>query len=234
MSTEKVCFMPLSLVEELYEDVHLKHGLQACINCGICTSVCPAALVYDYDPRVLVNLVQQKNEQTLEDLLKSDYIWYCGECMSCKTRCPRENTPGEVVIALRHLSQRHGYFIHSARGRQQYAILKTVGKSILEEGYCVHFDHVNLERFPEQGPVWEWVQEHRHYVLKKVGAAYREAKTGPIRQIASQDLAELERIFEVTGGKKLYEAIEATSREYMQRNGLEEKNYFTKVFESSI
>ena len=33
----------------------------------------------------MVNIVQQKNEADLEKLLKSDTIWMCGECLSCKT-----------------------------------------------------------------------------------------------------------------------------------------------------
>lgn len=221
----------MNIVEELFSDVHIKHGLQACIQCGICTGVCPAAQIYDYDPRVLVNLVQKKDEQILLDLLKSDYIWYCGECMSCKTRCPRENTPGEIVIALRHLSQRKGYFVHSRKGRQQYVIRKTVGESILEEGYCVYFDHVDLDRFPEQGPMWQWVRDHREQILAKIGASYKQQTSGPIRKIAEEDLQELRRIFEVTGGKALYDQIDEKSREVMQQMNMNEDEYFQQTFE---
>ena len=39
----------------LMEDVRMKEGLTACMNCGICTGVCPAAEFYDYDPRQIVN-----------------------------------------------------------------------------------------------------------------------------------------------------------------------------------
>ena len=42
----------------LMEDVRMKEGLTACMNCGICTGVCPAAEFYDYDPRQIVNTVQ--------------------------------------------------------------------------------------------------------------------------------------------------------------------------------
>ena len=41
----------------LQEDVRVKEGLAACMNCGICTGVCPAAAYYDYDPRQIVNTV---------------------------------------------------------------------------------------------------------------------------------------------------------------------------------
>lgn len=86
-----------SLYSELEKDVRYREGLNACINCGICTSVCPAAEVSDYDPRMVVDTVQQKNESLLLELLKSDTIWRCGECLSCKTRCPRGNVPCYII-----------------------------------------------------------------------------------------------------------------------------------------
>jgi len=75
------------------------------MNCGICTGICPAAEYYHYDPRQVVDLVQSRNNEVIRELLKSETIWYCGQCMSCKTRCPRGNTPGMVIMALRKLSQ---------------------------------------------------------------------------------------------------------------------------------
>lgn len=39
----------------LMEDVRMQEGLTACMNCGICTGVCPAAEFYCYDPRQIVN-----------------------------------------------------------------------------------------------------------------------------------------------------------------------------------
>lgn len=102
------------------KDYRLKEGLNACINCGTCTAICPAAEFYRYDPRRIVDIVQSKDEEEIEKLLKSDTIWYCGECMSCVTRCPRKNAPGLIIMALRSLSIDLGYFIESEKGRQQY------------------------------------------------------------------------------------------------------------------
>ena len=76
----------------LMEDVRMQEGLTACMNCGICTGVCPAAEFYCYDPRQIVNTVQTRDDDAIEKLLRSDTIWYCGECMSCRPRCPRGNT----------------------------------------------------------------------------------------------------------------------------------------------
>lgn len=71
------------LYDRLMKDYRLREGLNACINCGTCTAICPAAEFYRYDPRRIVDIVQSKDEAEIEKLLKSDVIWYCGECMSC-------------------------------------------------------------------------------------------------------------------------------------------------------
>ena len=42
----------------LMEDVRMKEGLHSCMNCGVCTGVCPAAEFYNYDPRQIVSIVQ--------------------------------------------------------------------------------------------------------------------------------------------------------------------------------
>ena len=78
-----------NLFSELAKDVRYIEGLKACINCGTCSAICPAAAVTDYDPRIVVTTVQKKDEKELIELLKSDTIWKCAECLSCKTRCPR-------------------------------------------------------------------------------------------------------------------------------------------------
>ena len=125
------------LYDKLTEDYRVKEGLKACINCGTCTAICPAAEFYKYDPRQIVDIVQSQDDAEIEKLLKSETIWYCGECMSCLTRCPRKNAPGMVVMALRNLSMELGYFIESEKGRQQYALTKIMSENILNYGYCV-------------------------------------------------------------------------------------------------
>ena len=103
----------------LMEDVRMREGLHSCMNCGVCTGVCPAAEFYNYDPRQIVNIVQTQDDDAIEELMRSDVIWYCGECMSCRPRCPRGNTPAYVIQALRTLSQKLGFFVESEKGRQQ-------------------------------------------------------------------------------------------------------------------
>ncbi|MFR9671525.1 MAG: 4Fe-4S dicluster domain-containing protein, partial [Rikenellaceae bacterium] len=144
----------------LNEDVRLREGLHACMNCGICTAVCPAAEFYDYDPRQIAETVQSRDEAAIEKLLKSDTIWFCGECMSCRPRCPRHNTPGYIIQALRTLSQKLGFFAESRMGLQQLLIKRTVGEHILETGYCITPALLKPDLHPEQGEVWRWICEN--------------------------------------------------------------------------
>ncbi len=97
------------LFKRLLKDIRFEEGLNACMNCGVCTAICPAAEFYNYDPRQVVDSVQSRDNETIRDLLKSETIWYCGQCMSCKTGCPRGNTHGQIKMALRQLSQELGY-----------------------------------------------------------------------------------------------------------------------------
>lgn len=227
-----------SLYNLLLQDIRFEEGLNACMNCGVCTAICPAAEFYNYDPRKIVDTIQTKNNDQILELLKSDEIWYCGECMSCKTRCPRGNAPGLIIMALRALSQDLGYFVESEKGRQQLAIKRTVGESILNTGYCVYLDGIRPEMHPEQGPNWEWVYENRAELLDRLGGNYKGDGPGILRKIPEEALAELRKIFEVTGGLKRYEKIESFSKKKAQELNMEldegiDNEYFRHIYKTN-
>lgn len=225
----------MELFKELKKDIRFIEGLNACINCGTCTAICPAAAFSDYDPRIIVDTVQYGNDVEIEQLLKSDTIWYCGECLSCKTRCPRNNTPGYIIQALRALSIETGFFIESKQGQKQLAIKRTVGDHILKYGYCVYIDEVNTGMYPEQGPVWDWLKQNKEQVLARLGASYKKEQSGTLRQISDESLNDLRRIFDETGATQRFEKIEKYSRLNALETGVafSEGNdaYFKKMYE---
>jgi len=220
----------------LMKDVRFEEGLNACMNCGVCTAICPAAEFYTYDPRQIVDIVQSGDNEEIEKLLKSDTIWYCGECMSCKTRCPRGNTPALVVMSLRTLSQKMGFFTESEKGRQQFAIKRTVGENIFKYGYCVATYAVSPDMHKEQGPIWDYIIENTKEIYERLGGRIGELGEGPLRRISDDVKDELKKIFEVTGGTELFNTIEEHSREKAEEMGLEFKDegidneYFNEVF----
>ncbi|MBQ3176020.1 MAG: 4Fe-4S dicluster domain-containing protein [Bacteroidales bacterium] len=218
------------LYDRLMQDYRMREGLKACINCGTCTAICPAAEFYKYDPRQIVDIVQSKDDAEIEKLLKSETIWYCGECMSCITRCPRKNAPGLVIMALRGLSMDMGYFAESEKGRQQYALTKTLCNNILNYGYCVYPRTFASALHPEAGKVWEWQEKHLEDIYERMGANLDGDGTGALRRIPKHDLDELQRIFDITGATERIDTINKYSMQKAEEMGLTEEEYFMKVF----
>ena len=56
-------------------------------------------------------------------------IWRCGQCYSCKARCPRNNSAGSGVLALRESAIRDGKAPASVM--QMYSVLR---KNLYEKG----------------------------------------------------------------------------------------------------
>ncbi|MGD0754610.1 MAG: 4Fe-4S dicluster domain-containing protein [Bacteroidales bacterium] len=226
------------LYDLLLEDVRFEEGLNACMNCGACTAICPAAEFYNYDPRKIVDEVQTKDDDKITGLLKSDTIWYCGECMSCKTRCPRGNAPGLIIMALRSLSQDLGFFTESEKGRQQLVLKRTVGHWILTYGYCLYLEGVGTSMHPEQGPVWDWIQDNWRELFKKMGANYQGDGPGILRRIPEDAMDEIRKIFKVTGGMKRFENIEEFSKKKAAELNLQldegiENEYFRHIYKTN-
>ncbi len=220
----------MELLKELQKDIRFLEGLKACINCGVCTAICPAAAFNNYDPRQIADTVQRGNEAEIEQLLKGDTIWYCGECLSCKTRCPRGNTPGYIIQALRALSIETGFFIESEQGRKQLAIKSTVGEHILKYGYCVYIDEVDTDMYPEQGPIWDWLKQNRQQVLERLGTSYQKNESGTLRQIPEESLNDLQRIFDETGATARFEKLEELSAIKAKEMGMNRDTYFNYLY----
>ena len=222
-----------ALYNKLTEDYRVKEGLKACINCGTCTAICPAAEFYRYDPRRIVDIVQSQDEAQIEELLKSETIWYCGECMSCITRCPRKNAPGLIIMALRSLSLDLGYFIHSEKGRQQYALSRIMSENILNYGYCVYARTFKSADHPEAGPIWEWIEQHMDDVYERCGANLDGEGPGALRKIPQEDLDQLRKIFDLTGATRRIEMVNRLSLKKAAEMNLTPDEYFHHVFKNS-
>lgn len=218
-----------NLYDKLLTDVRFEESLNACMNCGICTAICPAAEFFEYDPRSIVTTVQTGSNELITFLLESDTIWLCGQCMSCKTRCPRSNSPGVIISVLRKLSQETGAFVNSRLGRKQYLILKTIGENILKYGYTIHPSVVLPEKHPEQGPVWEWIFNNRDAIYQSTGANLDGHGAGALRKIPQEALTELKLIFDTTGGTELFNLIEEHSIKYAQKISVNNNDPFSTI-----
>lgn len=216
--------------EQLVQDHRFKEGLISCINCGTCTAICPAAEFYNYDPRTIANIVQSKDNEAIEALLKGEEIWYCGQCMSCVTRCPRKNAPGLIILALRDLSLKRGLFIESEKGRQQFAVNRVMSSNILNYGYCIYPRTFKHSMHPESGPVHEWVERNLDDVYKRAGGNLDGDGPGILRKIPAESLNELKKIFDITGATEMLEIVEKHSLKKAEELGMTPEEYFEYVF----
>lgn len=216
----------------LSKDIRFLEGMKSCMSCGICTAICPAAQFYEYDPRQIVMIVQNDDDDEIEELLKSETIWYCGQCMSCRPRCPRANTPGYIIQALRKISQELGFFVHSERGRQQLAIKRTVGENILNLGYCITPKTILPELHPEQGGVWNWIHKNDDDFYSNFTSSYQKEGEGLLRKMSDETMEEVSRIFEVSGAKDFYKTIEDYSDKIARDMGYDgaDENYFRDIY----
>ncbi len=82
-----------------YDDMLFKKsGFKKCIQCGRCTASCPAAYLHqDFNPRKLMR------KFIFLDIYSNEInqiIWKCGQCYSCRARCPRNCKAGLGIQSL--------------------------------------------------------------------------------------------------------------------------------------
>jgi Fe-S oxidoreductase/nitrate reductase gamma subunit len=88
-------------------------SFDACVRCGRCEEVCPAALSgMDYSPRAFIQSLRQemvgglvkrngKNAGELDQDLPEGIAWYCTTCGACLAGCPAFVNPVDEIIDLR-------------------------------------------------------------------------------------------------------------------------------------
>lgn len=88
-----------NMVEEIKSDYKASAdlGLKRCMQCGLCTSNCPAAKHSNYDPREMVKMVLDDDQGIKEN----PDIWNCFYCYTCQSNCPVNNSPCQVNQILR-------------------------------------------------------------------------------------------------------------------------------------
>jgi Fe-S oxidoreductase len=97
--------------------------VQACLQCGTCSGVCPFGYLMDFPPSKMIAALRAG---FFEGVLKTDLVWMCVSCYACTRECPAKipltpglmtrtkeelllagNIPAELQDALEN-SQRYG------------------------------------------------------------------------------------------------------------------------------
>ncbi len=95
------------LVKRILDDPRMhdhRDGFTSCIQCGICTSGCPAARFTDYSPREIARRALDGDSSLLTD----DTLWYCYYCYTCQSRCPRHNSVAVINQVIRGMQVETG------------------------------------------------------------------------------------------------------------------------------
>lgn len=102
MNVQKITDTPLNFAEDIINDIKSskEDGVLKCVQCGMCTSTCPAAKHSDYNPRALIERVLQGDESLIED----ESIWNCFYCYTCHSTCPVGNSVCEVNQILKQFA----------------------------------------------------------------------------------------------------------------------------------
>jgi quinone-modifying oxidoreductase, subunit QmoC len=81
--------------------------LEACIQCGTCSGVCPMSIYMDYTPRQVMELTRSdfKNE-----VLQSLTIWLCASCYACTTECPKQIRITDIMYELKQRAIKEGVY----------------------------------------------------------------------------------------------------------------------------
>ncbi len=79
---------------------------RACLQCTICTSVCPVVAVsddLDLTPQQVMNLLRL---QLREPALNARMVWDCVTCYQCQEHCPQGIRVADILYELRHEGHR--------------------------------------------------------------------------------------------------------------------------------
>jgi len=207
-----------------------KHALKSCIACGVCTAQCPAAQYFpEYNPRTIVDAALAKNEDRLVDLLKSDILWYCGQCGSCKPKCSRENNLMGLISSLRFLAQLKGYHLCSVRGRQQYAMRHLCGGNLWNRACTLYFRNVDAEHHSDFGPRYARYHAEAEEQMLRLGAS--PDRPGPFggRKLPPQTIAEFRSCLATGGTLVLWNRLEQSASEDAKKDGLSLDEYHDRV-----
>jgi len=73
-------------------------NLNLCLTCGACSSGCPATGLGDMDPRKFLRMAALGLD---DEILKSDWVWWCSMCQRCIYVCPMKIDIPQLVYNVR-------------------------------------------------------------------------------------------------------------------------------------
>ena len=179
--------------EAVKSDFRFNEYLRGCLNCGVCTSGCPAAKFYDFGPREMIQYMMRDAVDKIWEFVNKK-VWACVQCYTCSMRCPFNNEIAGLIMLLREYAVQFG--LESAK--QILAPYRRVLYTVMTTGNQVTPNMIQPEAFPDWGP--QAVEESKNMdVYRKAVPVDLLQRTDIGWQTSLQTAVELMTIFIESG-----------------------------------
>ncbi|ADZ10692.1 4Fe-4S ferredoxin iron-sulfur binding domain-containing protein [Methanobacterium lacus] len=150
-----------------------KSGFKKCIQCGRCTGSCPSTVIHkDFNPR---DMMRRFMFEDLNSDHVNEIIWKCGQCYSCRSRCPRNCKAGLGVVALQHKS-----YVDGKAPKNIVEIAKKIRNNLYSRGETITPESYNLNLKEEFGEKTAERCSDNHKKREKLGFMPEDAREIPI------------------------------------------------------
>lgn len=178
--------------------LYMVDDLEKCLQCGKCTSQCPAARITSYNPRRLVRDILMGN---VERVISSQELWFCFFCGGCYAVCPRDIQIPFAVVMLRYAALARGYGWDNVK-----EIKDPFAQDYYETGLTVNSE--------EDNPGVKEKRAENSNTDGDISSIREKVGLSPEREISEEALSEIKFISDATGMTDLFEEIdEKESRE---------------------
>ena len=116
--------------------------IQLCYHCHKCTAGCPVASAMEYGPDRVLRMIQLGQR---DRLLTSRDAWLCLGCDMCGLHCPNEIDGGEVMIALREMTEQAGYRVEDCQQLRELlaGYLEQRPQAVVDDRLCAGVQRLN-------------------------------------------------------------------------------------------
>lgn len=107
-----------------------------CFQCGRCTSGCEAHKLLELEPHKIVALLKRG---FIDEMINSDIIWTCVNCLKCWERCPQQVAPVEILHILKNMAiaqgkQVPGEYTNMLQNTMSTALIQSPKEIAIENG----------------------------------------------------------------------------------------------------
>ena len=169
----------------------------------------PAAQYYeDYNPRTIVDVALSRDEGRLVELLQSDVLWYCGQCGSCKTKCPREEQHHGVDLLAAVSQSAQGLPPGQRTGPAAVRRPAPVGHNFWNRAFSLYFRNATAAAHPDFGPRYAQYWSEVEPQMRRLGATPDARGDFGGKKVNPETLAELRRCVQWGGTLVLWQELE--------------------------